>query len=823
MRSAVHFLRFTRRSVKLAYRNYIFQFIVTLLTTTVVLSSVLTWHSLKSDSEEFVTKLAAGTQLVISSPTSKGVDVDTVQSALDSSDYETLVASRFDTGKLNGEDVTLIGIDVIGKDIQSEMMPQNVDDDTLLFLGPSVQASSHSANKLSLGKNDVEIESEHSLHLDNHALDSVNNGNFAVIPIALYASLSEDNPQTVFVALPSGMSVENAQKTIADKLPFYDVKPLSEYVDSINNQYALMTSVSYLFALCFVLGALVLIYVSTVTEISRRRKQFLILRLVGCQKGKIFSYGILESLIFTIIPVALGVLLAHSSVPAILTMIPPALLTNLPITPAYVASPRILLGVAAMILVGACLSRIVALRKIVKNVDKGLVYLRSAVQVDNTKKRVLISGVLTVLFPAGALASPTYSQFLAGLTLLAAIPLLLFVLEKLLSAFALTYRRGIRSVNALKLARNLKKKYLIVAVAAIAVAVPVSAMISTQALLNKGNESVESLRENDYYLQSSSADSFPVKEFATPQHVEQLSQVEGVEAATPGLLLPISIKDRNFTVQFVSDGTHMPAAVNAGDDALSQLFHDSHTAIVSRKAAGSLGVDVGDSYDMAIRDESAHFRVVGISDYIGINDGQIVLNYSDACEAYGLCNASYVELQTVNHGKLSKDDVQAIDFLLDNTEVHLVTGEEEYSVLGQSITATSALSVILAIQLSFIMLVGLFAIFHTELEGRLGEVRKLHRLGCVSRPESMLRGSGIVTEHLVVNLLASIVGAVIAAFWCTDFTGYLEKSISVSGLSSDVSLATVIIYAFAFYIVLNLLSLAAIRSASKKYARQYLQ
>ena len=75
MRSAVHFLRFTRRSVKLAYRNYIFQFVVTLLTTTVVLSSVLTWHSLKADSEEFVTKLAAGTQLVISSPTSKGVDV----------------------------------------------------------------------------------------------------------------------------------------------------------------------------------------------------------------------------------------------------------------------------------------------------------------------------------------------------------------------------------------------------------------------------------------------------------------------------------------------------------------------------------------------------------------------------------------------------------------------------------------------------------------------------------------------------------------------------------------------------------------------------
>lgn len=821
MKSAVHFLRFTRRSVKLAYRNYIFQFIVTLLTTTVVLSSVLTWFSLKADSEEFVTKLAGGTQLVISSPTSKGVDVDKVQGALDSSDYETLIPSRFDKGKLNGEDVTLIGIDVIGEDIHSGLMPQNVGDDTLLFLGPSVQASSQSVSSVSLGKNTVDIESKKSIHLDNRALDSVNNGNFAVIPLQLYASLSKDNPQTVFVALSSGVALEDAQKTIADKLPFYEVKPISEYVDSINNQYALMTSVSYLFALCFVLGALVLIYVSTVTEISKRRKQFLILRLVGCNKGKIFSYGILESLIFTVIPVILGVLLAHSSVPYIVKMIPPALLTTLPITPAYVASPRILVGVAAMILVGACLSRVFALRKIVRNVDRGLIYLRSAVQADNEKTRVLISAVFTILLLVGTIASSSYRHLLAGLTLLAAIPLVLFVVEKILSAFALTNGRGIRGINTLKLARHCKKKYLLVAVAAIAVAVPVSAMISTQALVNKGNSSVESLRTNDYYIQSSSADSFPVKEFATPQHVEQLENVKAIETATPGLLLPISTKGHQFTVQFVTPGTHMPAAVNAGEEALSQVFNDSHNAIVSRKAADSLGVSVGDSFNMAIGDANTQFRVVGISDYIGINDGQIVLNYSDACDTYGLCNASYIELQTVNHSQLNKDDVQSIDFLLDDDEVHLVTAEEEYSVLGQSITATSALSVILAIQLSFIMLVGLFAIFHTELESRLGDVRKLHRIGCVSRPESMLRGSGIITEHFVVNLLASIIGAVVAAFWCTDFTGYLEKSISVSGVSSDVSLPIVIAYALAFCIVLNILSLAAIRSASKKYARQY--
>lgn len=822
MKSAFHFLRFTRRSVKLTWRNYIFQFIVTLLTTTVVLSSISTWYSLKSSSAEFVGKLASDTQLVISAPTSKGVDVERVQNSLDSSDYETLIASRFDKGKLNDEDVTLIGIDVIGQEIHNDLIPQDADKDTLLFLGPSVKTPSKSTSDVSLGKNNVEIKAQNSVQFDNRALNAVNNGNFTVMPLSLYRSLISDNPQTVFVALPSGVSIENAEKTISEKLPLYEVARVSDYVDSINNQYSLMTSVSYLFALCFVLGAMMLIYVSTMTETSKRRKQFLILRLVGCKKGKIFSYGILESLIFNVVPVVLGILLAHSSVPYILKLIPSALVTNtLPITPAYAFSSRIFLGVAVMILLGACLSRIFALRSILNNVDEGLVYLRAAVQADNDRRRLIISAIITTLLLVGALISAAYGQLLAGLTLLAAIPVLLFGLEKIFSGFALKHGRGIRGINTLKLARNLKKKYLIFAVVAIAVAVPIAALLSTQALVNKGNASVDSLRSNDYYLQSSTADSFPIKEFASPQQVQQLEAVEAVDKTTPGLLLPISMKDHQFTLQFVSPGTHMPAAANAGGEALSQIFADSNNVILSRKAADTLGVKVGDTFDMTIRDANAQFTVAGISDYIGINDGQIVLNYSDACEKYKLCNASYVELQTVNHSQLTDDDVKTIDFLLDDEEIHLVTAEEEYSVLGQSITATSGLSVILAIQLSFIMFVGLFAIFHTELESRLGEVRKLHRIGCISRPEFMLRGSGIIKEHLAVNLFASVLGALVAAFWCKDFTLYLEKSIAVSGVSSTVSLPALIAYTLTFYVILNLLSLAAIYSASKRYAHKY--
>lgn len=816
MLKSFHLLRFTSRSIRLSYRNYVFQMAITCLTAIVLLASVSTWESLRSGSARFVNELSAGTQLVLSASTSKGIELEKVSEKLAPSDYQSLLAVRFDKGKIAGEETTLIGVDTVGEKVKNEFSKE-ISKDTILLLGEKTTSLSGKEINLSIGKKQVNIPQEKTAIFSKPAGRAINNANFAVLPLAIYQNLSPNHPQVIFISLPKESSVETAQKYFAEKLPSYEVKPVKEYIDSINNQYEIMASVSYLFSLCFLLGALVLIYASTMIEVTRRRSQFAIIRLIGGKRKTVLLYGLWESLLLVAAPLLIGAAVAHWVIPEIIKQIPPALLTQLPITPAYHFELWIYAIVMALILVGYSISRLVALRRVLLEVDRGIVYLRALLQVNSRQKWTIGLALLGLGVGIAGVCLPAGGGILIGLMLLALIPLTLYGVGRVGSYLAVSHLSGKQSWFLLRWGRELKKKSLIFVVTAIAVTVPVSALLATQALISRGNELVKPLLENDYYLQSAPADSFPTKEFIDSTGIAQIQEVKGIEKAIPGLLVPFAWQGQQFTLQFVDQDTSMPAAVNAGEKALAQVLSDSSSAILTAKAANSLGVGIGEEFTIVVNDRKTTYKVAGISDYIGVNDGQIVLNYQSACQTYRICGASYLEIKTTRSQALNKSDFAQIEFSLDPEEIYLLTGQEEYAVLGQSVAAVSSLSVVLAIQLSFIMLAGLFAFYYSELETRLPGIYRLHRLGMYSSPKLLLRGSGIVKDHLLRNSFAIMIGTGITLFWYQDFALYLEKSMAITGIASKISPAMIVVYALGFWAVLNLLSIVAIFIASRRY------
>ncbi|WP_139738920.1 FtsX-like permease family protein [Actinomyces wuliandei] len=778
----IRLFRLTRRSLATSVWPQLFQSLVLLTNVALIVGATLVWSSLTRGSQDFVTQLASGADTVVVAPSGQGLTSSEIERISQAEGVDSALCASWVEGEVDGSSTVLIGLRSLGEPVSA--LGETEDDLGLVGLGHRAARSGTGGLRLTSGLRDIDIDPDDVSVVDTEAARAVNSGNFVVLPLDLLAGISSQQPQAVFLTRSPQASADSLKESLHQVLgEEYSVMSVAQYAELVSRQYQLMATVSAVFTAGALLGGMLLIYISSLIEVRRKQHQYSVLRMLGVRRAAIASWSLGEQALVLLPALVAGGWLGVGLAGALLDWLPPALTSGLPITPTLRIAWYQVGALLAAAYLAAVLGRAYATRKVLGDVDSGLVYLRSgqAGLLTTPRRAVVVGAAIALCCAAGGAALPLLRGTLLGTAALWLVPACLVGLARLCRSAGLGLR-GVAGLSLLGASRRLRGNVVLAVLVAAVNGMLVASTAPALALVERGNQSVASLLRNDYYLQSAPADQLPTSGFLSYQDALGLVDAPAIKQVSPGVLMTTSLASGQFTIQGVSAGSAMPAAYNAGAQKVRDLSDTRGLTIISRKAAASLDLAVGDQLHLPIG-RGLDLTVTAVADYIGLDDGQIVVSMRDLCEVQDLCQVSYVEIRSDGQSALTKDDLGDLDYLIPEDQVHLNTAEAENQALGASIASTSALSVMLGLQLVAAAAAGIFGVYRNEIDSRRPTLTSLGRMGLSVRQVLVAQ----LGQHLVLGVCASALGGFVGALWAGGLTVFLENGLALRGIGAELT------------------------------------
>lgn len=792
MKSAFSLTRLSQRFAKHNVRYLILQLLTLTFVSFSLLVSGAVVHSISTSVDSFAAEISEGTDIVIISPTEGAIGAQQLATLSQMEPLKTLVPVWWSDASIDEQRTLMIVSTQLGEELPNNDV-EEIHADAQLVLGPAVPGEQERDRSVAVNGKTVDVSAAAVQRLSDKSasISRINGGNF-IIP--QQQVLEEGQiiaaPKVIFVALQDGEQTSTAIDTVESALPANTtVVTTAEYKDFLAGNTKLVVLVANMFGLAMLITGVCIISVISALALDSRRYEYSLLRLIGTSKRKLISWNIVESVVLAIPCIALSILFTMFVAPSLIGSLPDALFGELPIRPAKEANIAVVLTLSLVAFLLVVCARLLVLRNFMRRVDQGIVYLRNvtAKRTSAVRSYVLLAVALAFCLLAFFQSNAPNTYGLLALAVLLATPAIVV-------AFAAGLKRiftgigGRRGAAGYIASSMLRGAVPLVFVSALALSIPAAAYSSAGNLVARGNELVSSLQNPSYYVQTAPADALPLKPLLTSEDLAEVEAMAGVDKVVPGVLTNLSVDGGQFTIQGIAAHTSMPAAINAGTEAVDRLLHTPNGVIVNRKAAEYLDVTIGDHLNLPLAG-FAQAEVVAIDDYISVNDGQIVANAEDLCTNQIECNYSYFEIHAT--GSDAADHLS--DFVEQKNaaggqEFWLNTAHDEYLALSQSIAATSYLTFMLSLNLFFSCFVAIYILYRSSLNKVLPTLSRLQRIGYPSA------GISATAMFLVVfaSVLAALVASALYVLFGRSLSSLLAGDLAISGVDASVNVVSVL-------------------------------
>lgn len=745
-------------------------------------------NSISSAVDRFAAGVSEGTNIVVIDPSGGSLADHHLDELSALNGVKTVLPTWWTDAFLGGEKTLLIASAQLGEPIKNTDLEIIKTYDASLILGPSAPVVGDDHSNLSVDGYFLKIDrnATERLPASSSNLQRINGGNFIIAKESTLRDLGVvPDPKVLFLSTSEHASVDDVLSEVKSVLPAKTtVVPVSEYARILGASTTLVVSVADMLAFAMLITGIFIIASISWLSLETRRYDLSLVRLLGVSRPKLVAWNVLESLALMIPSLIVSISLCLVVCPTLIRNLPDALYGELPIRPTGEISTTVIFSLCLVAGVILATTRAILMLAFLRNVDKGLIYLRSTITSRASNMRSLILTAAGCVIGGFGITRDEVTLRYS----LAALAILVFVqpiVQAFSALFKLVFSRtcGMRATAGYTAACVFKNCASLVVMSAVALSVPFAAYTAADNLIERGNTLVSSLREPSFYIQTSDASSLPMRTLLTEDDLASVKSFQGVTKVVPGLLKKINVNGGEMTMQGVSDGTSMPAAINAGEDAVQQLLKTDNGIILNRKAATFLGAHAGDTVSLPLPGlEDA--VVLAIDDYISADEGQIVLSSEALCKAGIECNFSYFEVHTKDSGGTEKlEEFVASKNRGGQRSLYLSSSEDVYQALSMSIGASAYLVFMLSLALFFSCIVAIYVLYTVTLKRVLPMLNHLASLGYPERGVS-LTAFAIVSY---VALVSALIGAALAGLFTNLLSGRLASSLALEadGLSID--------------------------------------
>ncbi|MBD8507332.1 FtsX-like permease family protein [Hoyosella sp. G463] len=290
----------------------------------------------------------------------------------------------------------------------------------------------------------------------------------------------------------------------------------------------------------------------------------------------------------------------------------------------------------------------------------------------------------------------------------------------------------------------------------IAVAVAVSTTGSMRHLVDSSGDLVAPLADADFYLSTTPVDVVPAGPVVPAAAYELLEQARGIGSVTEGQWAYANLSNPEGAplkamVLGATPGTTAPA-VRAMDESLRQALHRGEGIVLSRQLARQIGLDTGDTVELATPSGARSAPIIGVIDYLSVGSGMLAMPLPMMQQWYERPGATFLEVQVAD----SADAAAVIAAVREQLPagLFLETGAEAYGAARGATEQAGALAV--GVQW-IVALVAAVALLNTLMLSVLDRRRELGVLRAMGASRRFIART-VLVEAVAVGIVGGFLG-----------------------------------------------------------------
>ncbi|GGC76552.1 FtsX-like permease family protein [Hoyosella rhizosphaerae] len=603
--------------------------------------------------------------------------------------------------------------------------------------------------------------------VDSREARAVNNGNFlfTALPVAQSLSGRANTLDAVFVIADEGTDAAKLQTNIATAVDGRALVAAPEFrAAQAGTSIALTRDSTLIVAMIGLVVAGFLVFNSMNMTVAQRRPAIATLRALGSRRGTIVRGLIGESALIGFVGGLIGIPLGAVMGSLAVGRIPPVLIQSFSAEIAFVVqwyAP--IIAVVLCVLASVAASAVAARQVFAVSPIEALQPADVVVAEGNHQPwtRAALVGGIAVMGIAVVMAFTFDDRraLLAGA---------LFAAGGLAVSYGLIRPIGAATAHVASLggapgrlaaesaARAPRRVWATAVTVMIAVAVAVSTTGSMRNLVDSAGSLVESLADADFYVSTTPVDLVPSGPAVPAGVVDVVRTTPGVEQVTEGqwayanISVP-SAAPLKIMVLGAQEGTTAPA-VRAMTDEMRRTMYRGDGIVLSRQLARQLGVEQGDTIDLATPSGLQQPTVVGVIDYLSVGAGMLAMPLPTMQDWYQRDGATFLEI-LVDDGTSVADVIMTIQPQIPDG-VFIETGEQAYGAAQGATEQAGALAVGVQWIVAFVAAVALLNTLMLAVLDRRRELGVLRAMGASRKFVSKT----VLVEALSVGVVGGALG-----------------------------------------------------------------
>ncbi|GAA3951329.1 ABC transporter permease [Gordonia caeni] len=230
---------------------------------------------------------------------------------------------------------------------------------------------------------------------------------------------------------------------------------------------------------------------------------------------------------------------------------------------------------------------------------------------------------------------------------------------------------------------------------AIAVGIGISGALSN--MVGSISNSLDGLSDPDIYVSSRDKSDIPVGPVLNPEIAAKAATLPGVERIAGGQWASVNIGESRAMLQGLEPGSAAPFMRKATPEAVRQTL-DGDGILLSRVLARTLGVDVGDTLQLATPTGYRDLVVRDTVNYVTIDSGTAAVSEKLMADWFNRDGDTYLQIFTEPGADLAQLQRQLTEMVAEypgagDRPVHVYTGQEALEATQKSVEQAGAFTV----------------------------------------------------------------------------------------------------------------------------------